>query len=69
MGMINIQVPKTPAATWRELDRSEKAYKVGQALRILWELTKPVLAWTLFILVLGAWSIFTVLIRSLTPGK
>ena len=63
--MIKNELPKSPSQVWRELSPHEKAYSAGQALRILWELAKPVLAWTAFILALGVWAVFTIVFRAL----
>ena len=69
--MTNMKLPKTPAQAYREVTAAVVAYKVGVALRIIWEVTKPILSWALWIagaLVLGAiYLFFKVIIGSLRP--
>lgn len=67
--MIKNELPKTPAQAWRDLAPDEKAYSIGQALRILWELAKPVLAWTAFILAVGVWAVTKVVLNGVLPRK
>lgn len=63
--MIKVEVPKTPAQAWRDLDSQGKAFKVGLVLRIVWEVSKPILAWTAFILIVGAWSVTYAVLKAL----
>lgn len=65
--MMKLEVPKTPAQRWREMSVDDKAFKVGQALRIIWELAKPVLLWTMFVLAVGVWAVFQIIFKSLLP--
>lgn len=69
--MTNLKLPKTPAQAYREATAEVVAYKVGVALRIIWEVAKPILSWTLWIagaMVLGAiYFFFKVFIGSLRP--
>lgn len=67
--MTNFRVPTTPAAAWRSLSAEEKAFRVGVISRAIWEITKPVLLWTLFILLVGAWAIFSVIWKVLFEAK
>ena len=67
--MIRVDVPKTPAQRWRELSANEKAFRLGVIMRLGWELLKPVLAWTAFILLLGVWAVVTVILGNLLPKK
>jgi len=69
--MTNMKLPKTPAHAYREASADVASYKVGVALRIIWEVTKPMLSWALWIagaLVLGSiYFFFKVVIGSLRP--
>lgn len=69
--MTEMKFPKTPAQAYREASADVVAYKVGVALRIIWEVAKPILSWTLWIagaMVLGAiYFFFKVFIGSLRP--
>ena len=69
--MTEVKIPKTPAQAYREVTADVVAYKVGVALRIIWEVTKPILSWALWIagaLVLGSiYFFFKVVIGSLRP--
>ena len=47
--MINVKLPKTPAQAYREVSADAVGYKVGLALRIIWEVAKPILVWSLII--------------------
>ena len=67
--MTNFRVPTTPAAAWRSLSAEEKAFKVGVISRVIWEITKPVLLWSMFILLVGAWAIFSVIWKVLSGSK
>lgn len=69
VAMENLRVPKTPAQAWRDLDLESKAIRAGQILRVVWELSKPVLFWTIFILAVGVWSIFSIFWKVLFGGK
>ena len=63
--MIKVDVPKTPAQVWRELDTHDKAFGVGLALRVIWELAKPVLLWSALILAMGVWAVTYAVFRAL----
>ena len=55
--MENKKLPRTPAQAYHEATADVVAYRVGVALRIIWEVTKPILSWTLTIIgamILGA---------------
>ena len=69
--MSNIKLPKTPAQAYREATEDVAAYRVGVALRIIWEVAKPILSWAVFIsagMVLGAfYFMFKVFFGSLRP--
>lgn len=65
--MMKIDMPKTPAQRWKELSVDDKAFGVGQALRVVWELTKPLLLWTIFILAVGVWAVFQIVFKALLP--
>jgi len=69
--MSNIKLPKTPAQAYREATAEVTAYRVGVALRIIWEVAKPILSWAVFIsagMVLGAiYFMIKVLFGSLRP--
>lgn len=67
--MNNLRIPKTPAQAWREMEGQEKAYTVGLALRAVWELTKPLLIWSAFILAVGVWAVSYVVFRGVFPKK
>jgi len=43
------ELPKTPARAYREATAEVVAYRVGVVLKIIWEVTKPIVSWTLFI--------------------
>ena len=47
--MTNMKLPKTPAQVYRETTAEVVAYNFGVALRIIWEVAKPILTWTLII--------------------
>lgn len=69
--MTEMKFPKTPSQAYREASADLAAFKVGVALRIIWEVAKPVLSWTLWIagaLLLGAVYFFLkLIIGSLRP--
>ena len=69
--MTNMKLPKTPAQAYRVASADVGYYKAGVALRIIWEVTKPILSWALWIagaLVLGSiYFFFKVVIGSLRP--
>ena len=55
--MTNMKLPKTPAQVYRETTAEVVAYNFGVALRIIWEVAKPILGWIVFlsaVMVLGA---------------
>ena len=47
--MSNLKLPKTPAQAYREVTADVAAYRVGVALRIIWEVTKPVMQWLILV--------------------
>lgn len=47
--MTKIRFPKTPAQAYRETTADVVAYNVGIALRIIWEVAKPIMKWTAII--------------------
>ncbi|MDA9797036.1 hypothetical protein N9C09_03370 [Aquiluna sp.] len=63
--MIKVEVPTTPAQAWRELNSEEKAFRVGYMVRVAWVITKPVIAWAAFILLLGAWTVTYAIFKAL----
>ena len=63
--MIKLEVPKTPAKAWRELPSEDRAFRVGLMMRVAWEITKPVIAWTAFILLMGAWAVSYAIFKAL----
>lgn len=69
--MTEMKFPKTPTQAYREATADVVAYKVGVALRIIWEVSKPILSWTLWIagaMVLGVIYFFIkVIFGSLRP--
>ena len=69
--MNNIELPKTPAQAYREATADVVAYKVGVAIRIIWEVSKPLLAWAIWItgaILLGAiYFVFKVILGNLRP--
>jgi len=69
--MTNIQFPQSPAQVYRETKAQVVAYKVGVALRIIWEVSKPILGWVVFlsaVMVLGAfYFMIKVIFGSLRP--
>ena len=69
--MTNMKFPKTPAQAYREATADVVAYKVGVALRIMWEVAKPILGWIVFlsaVMVLGAfYFMIKVIFGSLRP--
>jgi hypothetical protein len=69
--MSNMKLPKTPAQAYREATADVAAYRVGVALRIIWEVAKPIISWTLFLsagMVLGAiYFMIKVFFGSLRP--
>lgn len=67
--MKNLRVPRSLPDVWRELSAEEKALRIGQSLRLLWNLVKPVVGWTAFILAVGVYSVFAVIINALFKGK
>ena len=69
--MTNLKLPKTPAQAYREATAEVVAYKVGVAIRIIWEVSKPLLAWAIWItgvMLLGAiYFFFKVILGNLRP--
>ena len=69
--MKNIELPKTPAQAYREATADVFAYKVGVAIRIIWEVSKPLLAWAIWLggaITLGAiYFMFKVFFGNLRP--
>jgi len=69
--MSNLKLPKTPAQAYREVTAEVAAYRVGVALRIFWEVLKPVLSWSLIIagaMVLGVfYFLWKIIFGSLRP--
>ena len=69
--MTEMKFPKTPAQAYREASADVVAYRVGVALRILWEVLKPVISWSLIVagaMVLGVFYFFwKVILGSLKP--
>jgi len=69
--MTNMKLPKTPAQVYRETTAEVVAYNFGVALRIIWEVSKPILGWILFLsaaMTLGAiYFTFKVFFGSLRP--
>ena len=51
--MAEMKFPKSPAQAYREATADVTAYRVGVALRIIWEVAKPILRWTAIIAVLS----------------
>ena len=51
--MTEAKFPKTPAQAYREATADVVGYKVGVALRIIWEVAKPILKWTALFAVLS----------------
>ena len=49
--MTNMKFPKTPAQVYRETTADIVAYNVGLALRVLWEVSKPIIKWAAIIAV------------------
>ena len=70
--MTEMKFPKSPAQAYREASADVVAYKVGVALRIIWEVAKPILSWTLWIagaMGLSAIYLFSkVILEALGPG-
>ena len=50
-GMTNMKFPKTPAQVYRETTADIVAYNIGIALRVIWEVAKPIIKWTAIIAV------------------
>ena len=64
--MLKMEIPKTPAQAWRDLSSEEKAFKAGLMARVAWELIKPVIAWTAFVLLVGAWAVSYAIFKALS---
>lgn len=59
--MKNVKFPKTPAQVFRETTADIVAYNVGVALRVIWEVTKPILKWTAIITVFSfVWMVYLI---------
>ena len=43
--MTNIQFPQSPAQVYHETKAQVVAYNTGVVLRIIWEVSKPILGW------------------------
>ena len=69
--MTNIQFPQSPAQVYRETKAQVVAYNTGVVLRIIWEVSKPILGWVVFlsaVMVLGAlYCMIKVIFDSLRP--
>lgn len=69
--MTEVRFPKTPAQAYREATADVVVYKVGVALRIIWEVAKPIIGWVLFlsaVMVLGAlYCMIKVIFDALRP--
>jgi hypothetical protein len=69
--MTNMKLPKSPAQAYREATADVVAYKVGVALRIIWEVAKPIIGWVVFlsaVMVIGFfYFFFKLIIDSLRP--
>lgn len=51
--MTEMKLPKSPAQAYREASADVVAYKVGVALRIIWEEARSILKWTALLGVLS----------------
>ena len=51
--MTNMRFPKLPAQVCRETTAGVVAYNFGIALRIIWEVAKPIMKWAAIIAVLS----------------
>lgn len=49
ISMTQIRFPKTPSQAYRETTADVVAYNVGVALRIIWEVAKPIMKWAAII--------------------
>ena len=67
LSMTDFRFPKTPAQAYRETTAQVVAYNTGVVLRIIWEVSKPILKWTA-IIALGAFVGFIYLIWQLVFG-
>ena len=69
--MTNMKLPKTPAQVYRETKAQVVAYNTGVVLRIIWEVSMPILGWVVFlsaVMVLGAfYFMIKVIFGSLRP--
>ena len=50
--MTNIQFPQSPAQVYRETKAQVVAYNTGVVLRIIWEVSKPILKPYILMLIL-----------------
>ena len=66
-----MKLPKSPAQVYRETTAEVVAYNFGVALRIIWEVAKPILGWILFlsaVMTLGAiYFMIKVIFGSMRP--
>lgn len=59
--MTKMRFPKSPAQVYRETTADIVAYNIGIALRVIWEVTKPILKWTAIIAALSfIWTIYLI---------
>ena len=69
--MTNMKLPKTPAQVYRETTAEVVAYNFGVALRVIWEVSKPIIGWVVFlsaVMVLGAlYCMIKVIFDALRP--
>jgi hypothetical protein len=66
--MNQLNIPKSPAQAYREAAANVTAYKVGVFLRILWEVTKPLITWSLIIIGAMVASVFYFIFKVLFGG-
>lgn len=56
-----MRLPKTPAQAYRETTADIVAYNVGIALRVIWEVAKPIMKWVAIIAVASfVWMIYLI---------
>jgi hypothetical protein len=69
--MTEVRFPKTLAQAYREATADVVVYKVGVALRIIWEVAKPIIGWVVFlsaVMVIGFfYFFFKLIVDSLRP--
>ena len=56
--MTELKLPKSPAQAYRDEVEGATAFRAGVALRIVWEVAKPLVAWSLVITVAMVLGIF-----------